>query len=1113
MKVLTRVSSVLTACGGALSHRRKPRYVYLLAFFLPILVMAVLWAIHRVAPFGSKMILAHDQWHQYYPFYLDLRRRLLAGDSLLHSWTTGMGTSYLPLFAYYLASPLNYIAALLPEDMAMLYYTFTVLLRIGLAGLFFAYFLRKFTDRSELIISVFSTMYALSAFLMGYYWNAIWLDTVALLPLVVLGTLSLLRDRRCVLYITSLALSIFCSYYIGFFVCLFVLLLFIGYHIVEWDDLGGFGARLLRIGVCSLIAVGITAVLTVPTILGMQNTSSAENKFPESNAMNMVTGQTISAQEAIRNASDGELADFYGFFGTTPPEFDEEKQVSVSWCGPGDALTALRLGYVGAFFDSFDLPFEGVKIVLSNTGTLTAPTTMEGLPNIFCGFSTLIMALLFLFCKRISLRERIVTVLLLLFFALSFLIRTLDYLWHGMHFPNMLPYRFSFLWCFMIIWMAYRAYSQLDTVRWWRVALTAIPTVLILLCIVGGKNEMRTQVVTFLVALAVISILALFSLRKLKKEHFALALCACMILEAVAGAALGVNKVSVTDSSYYPTQKEDTAAIVARMQEREADTVDLWRAEVANKQTLNDGTLLGYRGVSVFSSAANARVSKFLQTLGLAASVPGNRYAYQEADPFTNLLLGVKYLIDRNGRFTDPTYFEQVDQQGQVLLLENKYYLPLGFQVGDAALDYSVEDTSALPYDRLNRLFRQMTGIEDTLFTALTPAEIRAMGTAGISYKTGSTFGATAEKADEENCAEVRIVMPSDGHLCFYSKSTNSSDLVVFVNGERQYTYSDKYGYNRYMGYFKAGDEISVRYRPTEDKTSHCTVGAALFRAEVFRRGYEKLKQTGMMTTLVSDTEIEGAVRVQEPGLLYTSIPYDNGWSVTVDGEPVRITPVGDAMIAFHLEPGLHAVTIRFEAPGFDLGWRITLVSIAAFLVVLILSLLARFTRPPIVKVKMRLEDPDGTGEGVETLPTPEQVPPGTEGGSMPPLDVEQGRTPAAEALPQAARDELFGYAFDEAKQDAAPDEDREPTTDLPDLSGLIAPNGQEELPPAPQPASPAAENDADSTGVFRPVSGQEPLPEGGSTGRFTLSGNEPAPAPAEEVYSKEELDRLLKGG
>ena len=404
MKFKTRFSQAAQKAGGLLSRRCKPRYVYLCAFFLPFLVMAVLWAFNAVTPFGKKMILAHDQWHQYYPFYLDLRRRILSGGSLFHSWTTGMGTSYLPLFAYYLASPLNYLAALLPESLAMVYYTFTVLVRIGLAGLFFAYFLRRITDRTELVIAVFSTMYALSAFIMGYYWNAIWLDTVALLPLVVLGTISLLRERRFVLYITSLALSVFCSYYIGFFVCLFVLLIFIGYHVVEWDDLGGFGARLLRIAVCSVIAIGMTALLTLPTFLGMQSTSSAENKFPETNAMNMVTSEKMSAREAMENASSGELAKLYSFFGTKPSEFKEDKTVSVKWSGAGDALTALRLGYVGAFFESFDFPFMGLEKVLSNTGTLSTPTTMEGLPNIFCGFSTLILALLFLFCRQIPLR-------------------------------------------------------------------------------------------------------------------------------------------------------------------------------------------------------------------------------------------------------------------------------------------------------------------------------------------------------------------------------------------------------------------------------------------------------------------------------------------------------------------------------------------------------------------------------------------------------------------------------------------------------------------------------------------------------------------------------------
>ncbi|MBQ6118683.1 MAG: YfhO family protein [Clostridia bacterium] len=170
----------LNAAGGFLSRPRNPRYLYLTAFFLPVFIMGVIWAVCGVIPFGSKMILAHDQWHQYYPFYINLRERLQNGESLFHSWNTGMGTSYLPLYAYYLASPLNLPAALLPEGLLMPWYTLAVLIRIGLAGLFCAIFLKKTFGRDELAVAFFSTAYALCAFMMGYYWNAIWLDTVAL---------------------------------------------------------------------------------------------------------------------------------------------------------------------------------------------------------------------------------------------------------------------------------------------------------------------------------------------------------------------------------------------------------------------------------------------------------------------------------------------------------------------------------------------------------------------------------------------------------------------------------------------------------------------------------------------------------------------------------------------------------------------------------------------------------------------------------------------------------------------------------------------------------------------------------------------------------------------
>ncbi len=966
----------LNTAGGFLSRPRSPRYLYLTAFLLPMFIMGVMWAVCGVIPFGSKMILAHDQWHQYYPFFLDLRARLQNGQSLLHSWTTGMGTSYLPLFAYYLASPLNLPAALLPEGLLLPWYTLAVLIRIGLAGLFCAYFLKKTFGRDELAVAFFSTAYAFCAFLMGYYWNAIWLDTVALLPLVTLGTFSLLRDRRYVLYVVSLALSVYCSYYIGLFICIWVVLVFIGWHVVNWDDMAGFWTRFWRIGLFSLVAVGMTALLTIPTYLGLQATSSAVNKFPDSNAMNIVKIPEMTYREAMERIDQGSLSDLFAFFGRQAPEFNGELTFTPTWMGVHEHVLALRLGETGAFLKGFRVPLDGLGTVLSYTGTLAEPTTMEGGPNIFCGFFTMILAVVYLFTKRIPLRERIFMVVLLLFFGNSFLFRTLDYLWHGTHFPNMLPYRFSFLWSFTVIFMAFRAYTQLERLSRWRTIALILPVALLLYCVISA-GELWVALTTTVVATLAVAGLLLYTFRVMTKKLFVFGLCLIMLLESLGCAIFAVCKIGFTDSKYYPSKKENTAAIVETMHQREENTVDLWRAEVAMKQTLNDGTLLGYNGISVFSSAANARVSEFLQSIGIAASVAGNRYVYQEADPFTNLLLGLKYLIDRNGRNVNPAYFREVAREGEVVLLENRSYLSLGFLVSDKVLEYDATKHSGLPYDQLNNLFRQMSGLEEALYERIPLTSVEAVGTAELSGKTGSSFQVKGE-CNDENYVEATFVMPESGLLCFYSKGSSVQDVVFFLNGKKQYSWSDSYGYNRCMGSFSKGDSISLRYRAKSGKNGSVTLGAAMFNTALFEQAYETFAEGSMIPSQVSDTRIEGAVRVRKPGLLYLSIPADEGWTLTVDGEKGRITPVGDAMVAVHLEEGLHVVALEYEAPGFALGLKVSIVSLAIFLAFVIVALISRFSRPPIVKLPVRLADPrrDEESSMTEAPPAAEPIPP-----------------------------------------------------------------------------------------------------------------------------------------
>ena len=199
----------------------------LLSCFIPMVILGLCFVLQDVHPFGDRQILVTDFWHQYYPFLKLLHEKLQSGASLLYTWESGLGSNGLSMMAYYAASPLNLLTLLVPDDYLRDAVTFEVLLKIGFAGLFFAMFLKGTFHRNDFSLCLFSMMYALCSYILGYYWNIIWLDTVALLPLVMLGLVFLVRDGKYRLYIIALALSLFSNYYIGLFTCIFAVIAYL----------------------------------------------------------------------------------------------------------------------------------------------------------------------------------------------------------------------------------------------------------------------------------------------------------------------------------------------------------------------------------------------------------------------------------------------------------------------------------------------------------------------------------------------------------------------------------------------------------------------------------------------------------------------------------------------------------------------------------------------------------------------------------------------------------------------------------------------------------------------------------------------------------------------
>lgn len=116
-------------------ERRMQRGISVLAFFVPAFIMLVLFIIRGIYPFGDRSFLFSDMYHQYMPFLSEFVHKIKAGEGLFYSYNVGIGSNFLALYVYYLASPFNWLVFLLPEGLIMEFMSYLVILRIGLMGL------------------------------------------------------------------------------------------------------------------------------------------------------------------------------------------------------------------------------------------------------------------------------------------------------------------------------------------------------------------------------------------------------------------------------------------------------------------------------------------------------------------------------------------------------------------------------------------------------------------------------------------------------------------------------------------------------------------------------------------------------------------------------------------------------------------------------------------------------------------------------------------------------------------------------------------------------------------------------------------------------------------
>ena len=862
---------------------KKIRWNYTaLAFAIPFFGVMMVMLFGQYEPFGNnRSMLYSDMYHQYYPFFVNFRDALRSGRGVLYNWNIGLGLDYLGLISYYLASPLNLLTVILPESWMLEYFSLLTPIKLGLASMFFAIFLKKIFRRDDFSISIFGAMYGLCAWGLAYQWNIMWLDTFALLPLVALGTVSLMQEKKFFLYTTTLFLSIFSNYYIGLFTCIFVLLLFIVYQICRCRSFKRFIGDLLRIALFSILAIGMTAILELPALAALQTTQSSVNNFPTTFRLNIADEHT--------------------------------------WKGLLDAM----------------------RQVAGNMGGGLEPSFKEGLPNLYCGVGTILLAFLFLFGRKIKLRDKICSVLLLLFFMVSFIIRQLDYVWHGFHFTNMIPYRFSFLFSFVMLYMAYRAYLIRDQFKYWQIILASLLSLGIFACAIDTADIV--YLAYNLIFLALYMGVMLFptfqadlpeeATEEEVQEHQQTAATnrriAAIAMVVIMGVEIGFNIINFginfpyTGVSNYPKGTIDSENVITYMKEHDDDL--FYRAEVTHSQTLNDGALNGYNGISTFTSSANVKVTEFMKDLGYGAKNTYNRYCYEESSPISNLFLGIKYMIERDGNVEDNNYFDEVFRSGNVHLLQNNAYLPLGFLANTSLATFDFSGTSDA-FNFQNKLLKRTSGVFRDAWSKLNGSAL-SISAEGVTLKTTGNSGyANYEGAPDGGTVTYSFTADCEGFACINMTNLSKKNAYsISLNGKK--LFSETYSLPQMIAIsdVKLGDIITVDFTCKADESGTISAIAAVLDEEVFREAYDILNASTLQLTKFSSTLVEGTISCNRDGLLYTSIPQNGNWVAFVDGKPAEITLVGDAMISLPMTQGDHTVSFRYENKAYAFGWKVSL--------------------------------------------------------------------------------------------------------------------------------------------------------------------------------------------
>ena len=862
---------------------RERKYL-LICFFLPALLMWMAYITIKVYPFGEESVLVLDLNGQYVYFFEALRDILGGDGSLLYSFRRALGGDFLGIIGYYIASPFSAIVALFPDEFMTEALLTMFLLKTGLCGLTFGCYIEATRPkRNRPMTVVFSTMYALTAYAVVMQHNTMWIDNLIWLPLILRGVENLILRKKYKMFVITLSLAVMSNFYIGYMMCIFVALYYFYYYYSlapEVRNPEGKKYHLLtttvRMGLFSVLAIAICAVF--------------------------IWGSYYSLT--------------FGKTEFTDPNFGFTQR-----------------------FDYFDLIS---KMYFGSYDTVRP----EGWPFVYCGMLTFILLPLYFFAKKVPMREKIATAFLCVAMVFSFNANPVDMFWHGLQKPNWLNYRYSFMLCFIFLIMAYKAYEEIEDIGFRKVfaSAAAITGILFTLQKLGYENLPDITGVWaslgFILAYFLLLRGATWNVQNIRKTT-ALVLCIIVSFEMYAA---GLDNLLSLDDDVVISSRTGYRNFIDKYQPvvdmvREHDD-GFYRTEKMYHRKVCDNMALGMYGVSNSTSTLNSKVIDLLADYGIASKSHWSKYL--GGTPVFDSLFGIKYILAEPQHTVSPLY-GKVLENGGVNVYENPYAMSVAAGVNEALADLKISGDDAVsesPFGRMNATVGAMLGLTET------PELFRMIPTKSSDYydctMTISSGHDKYVKNSDESYVLYTFVAPSDENILMYIPSDYTRECKLYINGTQKDTYFGNETCRIVdIGKFKEGEEVGVKLVLQKDNL-YIKQGQDFFctlDTELCRELLPKLNTSAFNITEHTEDTLIGTIHVL-PGqeLIYTSIPYDEGWKIEANGESVEIFEILGGLTAFRLTAGSYNLSMKYRPTCVTLGIKISAAGVIVFVAVWVIG-------------------------------------------------------------------------------------------------------------------------------------------------------------------------------